>query len=39
LGSDKYHCPLGYSRVACWSHDKSTIVIEVYYAGNRENAP
>jgi hypothetical protein len=39
LGPEKYHCHLGYSWVACWSHDKSTIEIEVYYAGHRKNAP
>lgn len=39
LGKDEYHCHLSYSWVACWKHDKSTIVIEVYYAGSRQNAP
>ena len=39
LGSDKYHCHLNYSFVACWTHDKGTIIIEVYYVGSRENAP
>jgi mRNA-degrading endonuclease RelE of RelBE toxin-antitoxin system len=39
LGSDKYHCHLAYSWVACWTNEKGTITIEVYYVGSRENAP
>jgi len=39
LGESRYHCHLGYSYVACWTHEKGTISIEVYYAGSRENAP
>ena len=39
LGSDKYHCHLGYSWVACWESEKGTLIIEVYYVGSRENAP
>lgn len=39
LGVDKYHCHLGYSWVACWRHDKETILIEVYYVGSRQNPP
>lgn len=39
LGADKHHCHLNYSYVACWSADKETITIEVYYVGSRENAP
>ena len=39
LGSKEYHCHLGYSWVACWKHEKSTIIIEVYYVGSREKAP
>lgn len=39
LGSNKYHCHLKYSQVACWSHEKDTIIVEVYYAGSRQNAP
>ena len=39
LGSDKYHCHLAYSWVACWINEKGTIIIEVYYVGSRENAP
>ena len=39
LGTDQYHCHLSHSWVACWRHEKNTIIIEVYYAGSRENAP
>jgi mRNA-degrading endonuclease RelE of RelBE toxin-antitoxin system len=39
LGKGEYHCHLDYSWVACWKHEKNTLVIEVYYAGSRENAP
>lgn len=39
LGKDKYHCHLAYHWVACWTWEKGTIEIEVYYAGSRENAP
>jgi mRNA-degrading endonuclease RelE of RelBE toxin-antitoxin system len=39
IGDDKYHCHLSYKWVACWKHEKNTIIIEVYYAGSRENAP
>lgn len=39
LEKNKYHCHLSYSWVACWEHEKNTIIIEVYYAGSRENAP
>jgi len=39
IGEIDHHCHLDYSWVACWSHEKDTIVIEVYYAGSRENAP
>ncbi len=39
LGQGKYHCHLSYKWVACWKHEKGTILIEVYYAGSRENAP
>ena len=39
LGKDCYHCHLGHKWVACWRWEKETIVIEVYYAGSRENAP
>jgi mRNA-degrading endonuclease RelE of RelBE toxin-antitoxin system len=39
LGDRRYHCHLARSYVACWTHDKGTITIEVYYVGSRENAP
>jgi mRNA-degrading endonuclease RelE of RelBE toxin-antitoxin system len=39
LGEDRYHCHLTYSYAACWTHEKGTITIEVYYVGSRENAP
>lgn len=39
LGENKYHCHLSYSWVACWRSEKGTLIIEVYYAGSRENAP
>jgi len=39
LGDNRYHCHLTRSYVACWTHDKGTITIEVYYVGSRENAP
>ena len=39
IGKINYHCHLSYNWVACWSHEKDTIEIEVYYAGSRENAP
>ena len=39
LGANKYHCHLNYSHVACWTHEKNTIIIEVYYVGSRKDAP
>ncbi|CAN2041868.1 Type II toxin-antitoxin system RelE/ParE family toxin [Candidatus Magnetomoraceae bacterium gMMP-15] len=39
LSKNKYHCHLSYSWVACWKHEKHTILIEVYYVGSREGAP
>jgi len=39
LGENLYHCHLSYKWIACWKHDKNSIIIEVYYAGSRENAP
>ena len=39
LGPDLYHCHLTYKWVACWQYNKDTIIIEVYYAGTREDAP
>ncbi|TGL14500.1 hypothetical protein EHQ50_07325 [Leptospira meyeri] len=50
LGKNKFHCHLTYKWVACWEYIEeisletgksfTTIrIIEVYYAGSRENAP
>lgn len=41
LGKNKYHCHLNYRYVACWTYDKKTktCIVEVTYAGSRENAP
>lgn len=39
IDKESYHCHLDYSWVACWKKEKNTIIIEVYYAGSRENAP
>lgn len=39
LGGNTYHCHLKYHWVACWTWKKGTFVVEVYYAGSRENAP
>ena len=39
LGKNKYHCHLTYKWVACWETYEDSILIEVYYAGSRENAP
>ena len=39
LGKNKYHCHLNYRYVACWTAEKETITIEVYYVGSREKAP
>ena len=39
LGKNKYHCHLSRKWVACWTVEKNKLIIEVYYAGSRENAP
>jgi len=39
LAEGRYHCHLKYSWVACWSYEKDSVEIEVYYAGSREDAP
>jgi mRNA-degrading endonuclease RelE of RelBE toxin-antitoxin system len=39
LGADHYHCHLSYHWVVCWKHQSPSLLIEVYYAGSRENAP
>ena len=39
IGKDRYHCHLARKWVACWYCEYKTVIIEVYYAGSRENAP
>ena len=39
LGKDRYHCHLSRKWVTCWSWTENSFIIEVYYAGSRENAP
>jgi len=39
LGKDHYHCHLANKWVACWFCEKDSTIIEVTYAGSRENAP
>jgi mRNA-degrading endonuclease RelE of RelBE toxin-antitoxin system len=39
LGDGRFHCHLTYRYVACWTHRKGEIIIEVYYVGSREKAP
>jgi hypothetical protein len=39
LNENIYHCHLSHKWIACWKYDKKLIIIEVYYAGSRENAP
>jgi len=39
LGRDAYHCHLAHKWVACWYCEENSVIIEVYYAGSRENAP
>lgn len=39
IGKNKYHCHLSHKWVACWEFYENSILIEVYYAGSRENAP
>ncbi len=39
LGKNEYHCHLSHKWVACWYYENDSVVIEVYYAGSRENAP
>ena len=41
LGKNKFHYHLSYKWVACWKYieDEEIKIIEVYYAGSRENAP
>ena len=39
LSGNEYHCHLNYGHVACWTWEKNTIMVEVYYVGSREKAP
>jgi len=40
LGAHRYHCHLSYKWVACWEvKDNRLRLIEIYYAGSREDAP
>lgn len=40
LGVGTYHCHLSYRWVVCWRVEgKQLKLIEIYYAGSRENAP
>jgi hypothetical protein len=39
LGKNEYHCHLSYKWVACWRNEEDSIIVEVNYAGSRENAP
>ena len=39
LNDNKYHCHLSKRWIACWHYEKGSLIIEVYYAGSRENAP
>ncbi len=39
LTDTTYHCHLSYRWVACWKRKDNSFLIEIYYAGSRENAP
>jgi hypothetical protein len=39
IGKEMYHCHLARKGVVCWYCEDKTLIIEVYYAGIRENAP
>lgn len=39
LGENEYHCHLARKWVACWRSERGSVVVEVYYAGSREDAP
>jgi len=39
IGKNEFHCHLSYKWVACWKNENNSIIVEVYYAGSRENAP
>lgn len=38
---NRYHCHLtgDHAWVACWEEHRTTLMIEVYYAGSHQNAP
>jgi hypothetical protein len=39
IGKNKFHCHLTHKWVACWEFYENILLIEVYYAASRENAP
>lgn len=39
LSKNEFHCHLSYKWVACWKNKDDSIIVEVYYAGSRQNAP
>jgi len=39
IGKERFHCHLTRNWVACWYCKDKSLIIEVYYAGSRENAP
>jgi hypothetical protein len=39
LSDGEYHCHLARKCVACWRAQKTSVIVEVYYAGSREDAP
>jgi hypothetical protein len=39
IGKEMYNCHLSRKWVACWYCENKSLIIEVYYAGSRENAP
>jgi hypothetical protein len=39
IGKEIYHCHLARKWAACWYCEDKSLIIEVYYAGSRENAP
>ncbi|MBN1647832.1 MAG: hypothetical protein JW874_07355 [Spirochaetales bacterium] len=39
IGKNSYHCHLSRKWVVCWRVRTGQKIIEVYYAGSREDAP
>ena len=39
LGKGKYHCHVKRKHIVCWTWQKKSTVIAIYYAGSREGAP